>query len=107
MYVCHLFHLYRKFTDVSQSFSQSKIHIVYFILIFRWSDVILINEMFANPKAERLAWVATSALVIHQIASCIWTYLDEHGNIFHVKIVILYFRHKNRSTAIIQPSNLF
>jgi len=43
-----------------------------------WSDVILINEMFANPKAERLAWVATSALVIHQITSSIWTYLDEH-----------------------------
>ena len=60
------------------------------IFEFRWSDVLLINEMFHNPEAERLAWVATLALVIHQIISSIWTYLDEHGSLFVARITNLF-----------------
>eukprot|EP00493_Phyllostaurus_siculus_P014506 UN14730 len=75
------------------------------ILMFRWSDVLLINEMFSNPKAERLAWVATLALISHQIASSIWTYFDEHGSSLLKNVIIFFcvFRYEKRIVAIIQP----
>ena len=76
-------------------------------LIFRWSDVVLINEMFNNPAAERLAVAATMSLVAHQIISAIWIYLDEYGSLASIKnMLILIFRCDKRSVAIIQHSDI-